>query len=116
MTNFGTKRAYWGGGVRGLNLSRKTQIFTLCGLTLFCTLVIFSVPLPVRADVGVQPVLPGGSSIKPGEETSIQMAAEVVTMNVRQATEADNVLVKLNPDSYGYGYQPVWFVAIAESE
>jgi hypothetical protein len=79
-------------------------------------LVIFSVPLPVRADVGVQPVLPGGSSIKPGEETPIQMAAEVVTMNVRQATEADNALVKLNPDFYGYGYQPVWFVAIAEVE
>ena len=84
---------------------------------LFVTVMVgLWVPLPVRADVGVQPVLPGGSSIKPGEETSIQMAAEVVTMNVRQATEADNVLVKLNPDSYGYGYQPIWFVAIAESE
>jgi hypothetical protein len=96
---------------------QRKRFLGLISSLLFVTVMVgLWVPLPVRADVGVQPVLPGGSSIKPGEETLIQMAAEVVTMNVRQASEADNALIKLNPDSYGYGYQPVWFVAIAESE
>jgi hypothetical protein len=95
---------------------RKPIFLRVRGFILVCTLVSLLVVSPVKADVGVQPVLPGGSSIKPGEVTPIQMAAEVVTINVRQATEADNTVVKLNPDSYGYGYQPVWFVAVAEVE
>jgi tetratricopeptide (TPR) repeat protein len=81
-----------------------------------CGVIGLLVPSLVRADVGVQPVLPGGSSIKPEDETPIQMAAEIVTMNIRPATEADNALVQLNPESYGYEFRPVWYAAIAEVE
>lgn len=95
---------------------RQSLSLLICGLVLVCAFIGLLDPSSVRADVGVQPVLPVGSSIKPGEETPIQMAAEVVTMNVRAATEADNVLVKLNPKSYGYNVLPVWFPAIAEVE
>ena len=65
------------------NLLRKSLFLLVCGLVLGSVFIGLLVPSPVRADVGVQPVLPGGSSIKPEEETPIQMAAEVVTMNVR---------------------------------
>jgi hypothetical protein len=68
----------------------------------------------VRADVGVRPVLPGGSSIQPGEETPIEMAIEVVTMNVREATAEDNASVKLNPDAYGFELHPIWYEAAAD--
>ena len=85
----------------------------ICNLFLVCILTCMLVPLPVRADAGPQPLLPGGSSIKPGEETPIQMTDEIVVMNVRTATEADNALIKLNPTIYGLS-QPSWFKAIAE--
>jgi len=91
-------------------------IQVICGLVLVCIVIGLLTPAPVRADVGVQPVLPGGSSISPGEETPIQMADEVVTMNVRSATEADNALVKINPKSYAYDLYPVWYQAVAEVE
>ena len=86
----------------------------------FLVLSVLTLTLPcaqqsVRADVGVQPVLPGGSDLKPGEETPIQMAAEVVTMNVRAATQADNAIVALNPKAYGYADNP-WFRGVAEVE
>jgi hypothetical protein len=80
-------------------------------LTLLASLLI---PTPVQAGGG-QPLLPGGSSLQPVEDTSIQLAAEVVTMDIRQATEADNALVKLTPQAYVIQLaQPVWFPAIAE--
>ena len=44
------------------------------------------------------------------------MAAEVVVRNVRQATEADNASIKLNPKWYGYDQRDVWFTCIAEVE
>src|SRR5512136_1099917 len=73
---------------------RKVILFFLvCSLALVCVSIGQLAPTPVRADVGIQPVLPGGSSIKPGEETPIQMADETVVMTVRAATEADNALV-----------------------
>ena len=68
----------------------------------------------VYADVGPQPILPGGSNLQPEGETSIQMSAEKVVMNVRDATEADNTIVDLNPHIYGFDYHPVWYSAIAE--
>ncbi len=52
----------------------------------------------------------------PGEETPIQMTSEVVKMTVRPATEADNTLVALTPNLYGFQYNPVWFPAVAEVE
>ena len=48
------------------------------------------------------------------EETAIQMTSEVVTFNIRQATEADNKLVPLSPNYYGFQHLPVWFPAVAE--
>jgi hypothetical protein len=98
------------------NLLRQSLFLLVCGLVLGCVLIGLLVPWPVRADVGIQPVLPGGSSIQPGEETPIQMAAEVVTMNVRLATEADNTLVTLPPKYYGFQWYLVWFPGIAEVE
>jgi hypothetical protein len=97
-------------------LFHRLLLFPVCSLALMILLFGLTVPSPVRADVGVQPILPVGSSIDPGEETHIQMAAEVVTMNVRPATVADNDLVKLNPASYGYNFQPVWYPGVAEVE
>lgn len=63
-------------------------------------------PAPVRADVGVQPILPSGSNIKPGGETLIQMADEKVTITVRQGTNADNAAYKMIPGDYGYPFMP----------
>lgn len=84
---------------------------------LILALLLFNLtPLSALADVGVQPVLPGGSNLKPGQETPIRMAAETVTMNVRLATAADNELIRLNPQWYGYNLHPVWFTAMAEVE
>ena len=52
----------------------------------------------------------------PGEETPIQMTAEVVRMTVRPATEADNTLIVLTPNLYGFQYNPIWFQAVADVE
>lgn len=97
-------------------LARRSLFLLGCGLILGSVIIGLLVPAPVQADVGPQPVLPGGSSLKPEGETPIQMAAEVVTMNVRPATVADNALVKLNPRWYGYDLHPIWYPAVAEVE
>ena len=88
-------------------------IFTISGLVLVCILIGLLVPSSALADVGVQPILPG-AAISSLRETPIQMVAEKVVMNVRSATEADNTVIKLNPEAYGLQSQPVWFTAIAE--
>jgi hypothetical protein len=92
------------------------NFIALYGMALIGILLCMLVSTPVRADVGVRPVLPGGGSIKPVEETPIQMVAEVVVMNVRSATDADNAVIKLNPQVYGLETSSVWFTAIAEVE
>lgn len=97
-------------------LPRQSLLFLVSGLVLVFVLTGLLLLTPVRADVGVQPVLPGGSSIRPEAQTPIQMAAEVIVMTVRLATAADNALVTLNPDSYGYGAYPSWYPGIAEVE
>ena len=56
-----------------------------CSLILVSGILGLLDPAAVRADVGPQPVLPGGSSLKPGEQTPgeqtpVQMAAELVTV------------------------------------
>jgi LPXTG-motif cell wall-anchored protein len=96
-------------------LKRQHFFYLVCGLALVCVLVGLLAPAPVRAG-GAQPVLPAGSSIKPDAQTPIQMQAEIVTMNVRSATEADNTLVRLAPKYYPFQHQPVWFPAVAELE
>lgn len=98
------------------NYHRLSIAFVLSSLILGSIGISLLFFTPVRADVGVQPVLPGGSSIKPVEETPIQMATEIVIMNVRPATEADNALITLAPRTYGLQFSPVWFPGIAEVE
>jgi tetratricopeptide (TPR) repeat protein len=95
-------------------LPRRSQAQLGCSLVIGLIFLGLIVTGPVQADVGPQPILPGGSSLKPEGETPIQMAAEIVTMNVRPATAADNALVKLNPRWYGYDLQPIWYPAVAE--
>jgi len=85
-----------------------------CGIFLVCLLFGLLVVSRARADVGVQPILPGGSDISPEEETPIQMAAETVVMSVRSETEADNAAIQLNPEAYGYQSQSAWFSAVAD--
>jgi LPXTG-motif cell wall-anchored protein len=79
--------------------------------------VFFSLlaPAPVRAGAA-QPVLPEGSSIQPDTETPIQMEAQIVTMNIRPATEVDNTLVRLAPKYYPFQFQSVWYPVVAEVE
>jgi hypothetical protein len=93
---------------------RSQLMVFLCSLLLAGIVLGALVSSPVRADVGVHPVLPGGSSLKPDDETPVEMAAETVVMNVRSATEADNAAIKLNPEAYGLQFQPVWFPFVAE--
>jgi hypothetical protein len=99
-----------------VNLRRRSLLFLASGLALVSFFLCWLAPAPARADVGVQPVLPGGSSLQPGEETSIQMAVEVVTMNIRAATEADNALLQLATKYYGFQSYPVWYPGVAEVE
>jgi len=78
-------------------LPRRSFFLLVCGLVLLCIFLTLLTPLPVQGDVGVQPILPQGSSIKPAEETPIQMAAETVVMTVRQGTDEDHAAILLNP-------------------
>lgn len=95
-------------------IPRKSFSLLLCGLVLVCFVLGLLVAAPVQADMGVHPILPGGSSLKPEDETPIQMAAETVVMTVRPATAADNAVVQLNPQAYGLLPDTVWYPAIAE--
>ena len=81
---------------------------------LLSILLTVSLPTSTRADVGVHPILPGGSSLQPDQQTPVQMVAEVVTMNVRLATPSDNTAVTLNPDAYGFQSENTWYPAVAE--
>jgi hypothetical protein len=95
-------------------LPPKSLMFIASGLALLSLTAGLLAAEPARADVGVRPVLPGGSDISPEGETPIQMMAEKVVMKVRPATEADNSAVQLNPQAYGLQLTPVWFPAVAE--
>lgn len=95
-------------------LPQKSLFLQVGSLVLVWIVLGLLVLSPASADVGVHPILPGGSSLQPQEETPIQMAAEVVEMTVRPATEADNATIQLNPEAYGLQFQPVWYPAVAE--
>src|SRR4030042_5466126 len=99
------------GTIRG-----KSFLFLVCSLVLVCIILGLLIPLPVRADVGIQPILPDGSNIQPSEETPIQMTAERVVFNVRQATEWDRSTVAYNPMAYGLENPqvPTWSLSVAE--
>ncbi len=96
------------------NLLQKPTIYLVTGFILTVSILVLLIPSSARADVGVRPILPGGSNIQPEDETPIQMAGEVVTMDVRSATEADNAIILLNPNAYGLQIQPVWYPMVAE--
>ncbi len=96
------------------NLRHISLLFLLSGIILVCILQFLPPSSPALADVGVRPILPGGSSLHPDDETPIQMLDEVVTMDVRSATEADNTIIQLNPEAYGLQFQPVWYSYISE--
>ncbi len=91
-----------------------TFMLVLLALALAGIGLSFKLPGLATADVGVHPILPGGSSIEPQQETPVQMADEVVTMDVRQATAADNTAIQLNPAAYGLQFQPVWYPLVAQ--
>ena len=95
-------------------IARRFRFFVLCSLVLVSLL---NPGLPaVRADIGVQPVLPGGGNIQPETQTPVQMAREVVTMTVRPATAADNAVVSLAERTYALQSGEVWFPGVAEVE
>ena len=100
-------------------LPRQSLSLLVFGLILVCILLGLSIPAPARADLGVQPILPDGSNIQPRVETPIQMAAEKVVFNVRQATEWDAAAVTYNPMAYGLQgpeWSPtlIWQLSVAE--
>jgi hypothetical protein len=93
---------------------RPSFVYLVCGLVFISILLGLNIISPILADVGVRPILPGGSNIQPEAETPIRMADEVVTMNIRLATEADNTIIQLNPEAYGLQFQPIWYPVVAE--
>lgn len=95
---------------------RSYFYFLVCSLVLVCILAGLLIPSPVRADVGIQPILPDGSNIQPEEETPIQMTSERVEFFVRQATEWDSATIAYNPMAYGLQNPqiPIWSLSVAE--
>jgi len=101
-----------------MNILRKSLVLAVFSLAMVSLSLSLPVPSPAWADMGVQPILPGGSSIQPGEETPIQMSTEKVVLNVRPATEADDKVVARNPAEYGlsgsFNGSPGMYPAIAD--
>jgi hypothetical protein len=93
---------------------RQSLVFLISGLLLLC--IIFGLRLTSNtfANDDRHPILPSGSNIVPAEVTSIWIESEVITMNVRTATKADNTVVSLNPGAYGFQSESVWYKLIAE--
>lgn len=87
-----------------------------CSLGLVCIFIALVWVIPARADVGPEPIMPGGSSLKPEDKTPIEMQAEKVAINIRKATEADNAMINFDPQWYGYDFYDVWYPAVAEVE
>ena len=99
-------------------LPRRLLFLLVWGIAVIALFLPLLAPLPVRGDMGVQPILPGGSNIKPEGETPIQMAAEKVVLNVRPATEVDDTVVARNPAEYGlsgsFDGSPGMYPAVAD--
>jgi hypothetical protein len=66
-----------------------------------------------RADMGVNPILPGGSNIKPEGDTPIQMTAEKVVLTVHQTTDVDSGNPQVGGLEY-YPYFPLMYQAVAD--
>lgn len=99
-------------------LQKRSRVLQRCGIVLASILLALLVSLAGQADMGVQPILPGGSNIQPEGETPIQMATEIVVLNVRPATEADDMVVSRNPEEYGlsssFDGSPGMYPAVAD--
>lgn len=99
-------------------LPRQSLVLPICGLVMGVILLSLFVIASGLADMGVQPILPGGSNIKPEGETPIQMSAEKVALNVRPATEFDDTVVTRNPAEYGlpgsFDGSPGMYPAVAD--
>ena len=93
---------------------RQSLVFLISGLLLLFSIFGLKLTSPSLAEEGNHPILPGGSNIVPAEDTSIWMESEVITMNVRTAIKADNAIVILNPEAYGFQSDSVWYKLIAE--
>ena len=96
-----------------VNHPRRLLVILGCELILLCSLFCPLVPSPVRANMGVQPILPGGSNIKPEGKTPIQMTAEKVVLTVHQTADVDNGNPQLGGLEY-YPYFPVLYQAVAD--
>ncbi|NJD59810.1 MAG: hypothetical protein FIA98_10475, partial [Anaerolineae bacterium] len=96
--------------------TNKRLSFVFLALCPLLTAIIFLLVISgvARADVGVHPVLPGGSSLQPEGDTPVQMEAEIVALTVRLATPDDNAILQLNPQAYGLDLYPVWYPLVAE--
>lgn len=86
----------------------RLPVLTILMLWFMISLVIV---YSVQADVGVQPVLPAGSSILPERETVVQMAEEKVVFSVRTPTETDISRLDLDLRDYGMTSQEIPLVA-----
>lgn len=86
-------------------LPRKSAFFwaccliPVCGLVLACVVIGLWFSPPAHADVGIQPIFPGGSSIKPEEESQVRMVAETVVMKVRSAGETLDQVLEIAPEA-----------------
>jgi hypothetical protein len=91
----------------------------MIGLALACGLGLMSLFIgvvfvnPSQADMGVNPILPGGSNIKPEGETLIQMTAEKVVLTVHQTANVDYGNPQVGGLEY-YPYFPVLYQAVAD--
>lgn len=96
----------------------KPFILYTCEIILVCLVFCLMDASPSLADMGVQPILPGGSNIQPEDETPIQMASEKVVLNVRPTTEMDDFIVTRNPAEYGlsgsFDGSPGMYPAVAD--
>jgi len=81
--------------------SRRPLFLLVCGMVLLSIISALLIPSPVQADIGIQPILPGGNSIIPDGESPIHMAVEKVVMTVRQGTDADHAAIELKPGDLG---------------
>ncbi len=86
----------------------------LSALVLLGVILAYTAPLPAQADLAVEPILPGGSNLAPGEQTPIEMSLEVVRIDVRQATDADNEIIQSNPFAPEMQYSQPSYPVVAE--
>ena len=91
----------------------RLSLALVCGVGLLSLFFAGLFVDPSQADMGVNPILPGGSSIQPGEETPIQMTAEQVVLTVHQAADVAEGSTPLGGLEY-YPYFPEMHATVAD--